>query len=217
MRHIPALRIRRLKHPEDYGLLKHGIIKKKYKRKSILHVKKYDPKQSIYGMPGYLSAMNHAFLNKSSTVFRRKFIDNGGHMGFILYLNSARMEDDTIEDIEDAIYDASGDVGNLVIHDPSGDEGKIELIKVSDISTKDDFWNIKELTQKGVCAVHRVPDALMGIASPKGATAASPRETSQVFFQNELKYLQGKIEKINTFAGQTVITFEKYEIEDSSN
>lgn len=185
---------------------------KKFKRGSVLHVKKYDPKQEIYGIPGYLSAMNHAFLNQSSTLFRRKYIDNGGHMGFILYLNSPEMDDEAVEDIEDAIYDTSGDVGNLVIHDPSKDNGKIELIKVSDISTKDDFWNIQHVTTDAVSRVHRVPLELMGAEPPKGSTMGNPINSSRVFARNEINYLQGKLRMINTSTGIEVLKFNEYMI-----
>lgn len=207
--------MRRRKHPLDYCWLHRGEVQRKFIRGSVLHINNYDPKQEVYGLPTYLSAMDHAMLSKSSTLFRRKYIDNGGHMGFILYLNSPEMDDQAVEDIEDAIYDSSGDVGNLVIHDPSKDNGKIELIKVSDISTKDDFWNIQGITKEAVMAVHRVPEALMGMPPPKGTTSASPADVSKVFARNEIVYLQGKLQKINVMAGTEVLKFHPYAIEDS--
>ncbi|CAG0906419.1 unnamed protein product [Cyprideis torosa] len=211
--HQPALYVRRRKRPDEYCWLKNGIINSKYPRGRIIHVKRYDPRQEVYGMPMYLSAMNHAFLNKSSVVFRRKYIDNGGHMGYILYLSSKTIEDETVEDIEDAMYDTTGDVGNLLIHDPDGSDGDLKLIKLSEITNKDDFFNLQNLTRDGVAAIHRVPPQLMGVMPANVGGFGSPVEAVQVFARNEIVPLQTNVlNPINEAVGFELLRFKDYRI-----
>lgn len=209
--HQPALYVRRRQHKNDYCWLNKGEVDN-FLRDSIIHIKRYDPRQEVYGLPAYLSAMNHAFLNKSSTVYRRQYIDNGGHMGFILYLNSPDMEDETIEDIENALLDTTGDVGNLVIHDPTGSGANIQLLKLSEISNKDDFLNIQDISRDAVLAIHRVPPQVMSIIPANVGGFGSAAEAAQVFARNEIQYLQTRLNVINEQVGFELLRFNEYKI-----
>lgn len=214
VRHAPALYVRRKRHPQEYVWLKNGIVDKEFTRGAIAHLKRYDPKQEVYGMPAYLSAMNHAFLNKSSVVIRRKYTDNGGHMGYILYLRSKDIEDEAVADIEDAIYDTSGDVGNLLVHDPSGEDADLKLLKLSEISKEDNFFDTQNATRDGVMAIHRVPVEVMGVIPSNVGGFGDPVKAVTVFARNEITYLQTKLAMINVITGMELLTFHKYKIDD---
>lgn len=41
--------------------------------------------QQVYGSPDYVGGIQSALLNSDATVFRRRYFNNGAHMGFILY------------------------------------------------------------------------------------------------------------------------------------
>ncbi len=213
MQHIPALYSRRARHPQDIVYIKHGVISKRFKRGSVLHVKRYDLRQEVYGLPAYLAALNAAWLNESATLFRRKYYENGAHMGFILYL-SGEMDEDSVDDIEDALQDAKG-VGNfqnMLIHDPGGDDKKIKLMPVGEITAKDDFWNVKNVTRDDVLAMHRIPPQIMGIIPTNTSGFGNAETAARVFARNEVEPLQRKLQAINRFAKREVLRFKAYEL-----
>jgi capsid portal protein len=67
-----------------------------FKAGSILHLRKPDLHQVIYGVPGHLGAMQSAQLNESATLFRRRYYNNGSHAGFILYATDPAQSQGTL-------------------------------------------------------------------------------------------------------------------------
>lgn len=51
----------------------------------------YDPRQQVYGLPDYISGIHSVLLNSEVTIFRRRYYNNGAHMGFILYTSDPNL------------------------------------------------------------------------------------------------------------------------------
>lgn len=88
---------------------------------SIHHLLEPDVNQEVYGLPEYLGALHTAWLNESSTLFRRRYYQNGSHAGFILYVTDPAQNQDDIDDLRAALKSAKGpgNFRNLFYYAPS--------------------------------------------------------------------------------------------------
>lgn len=57
----------------------------------IVFFKMYDPRQQVYGLPDYIGGIHSVLLNCEATIFRRRYYNNGAHMGFILYTSAPNL------------------------------------------------------------------------------------------------------------------------------
>ena len=199
-----------------YQLLSGYLQTHEFKKGSILHLMQPDINQEIYGLPDYLAALQSALLNESATLFRRKYYLNGAHAGSIIYMTDAMRDEDDIKDIKEQLRQAKGkgNFKNLFVFAPNGKKDGIQVIPLSDTAAKDEFLNIKNASRDDILAAHRVPPQLMGIIPTNNGGFGDVEKAGRVFFINEIKPLQQRLEEINHWLGRKVITFEQYELLD---
>lgn len=175
----------------------------------VLHIKEIDLTQDIYGRPTYLSAMESIALNEQATLFRVKYYKNGSHMGYILYVSDA-VDEETSKAIEGALEESKndGNFGNLYINLPNGKVDGIRIIPIAEISAKDEFLNIKNITAKDVMTAHRIPPQMLGQVPDTNGGFGSVRDASDIYFQNEIIPLQSKMLEFNELVGQEIIRFK---------
>lgn len=181
---------------------------------SIFHLMDPDVNQEVYGVPEYLSALNAAWLNEAATLFRRKYYKNGSHAGFILYMTDAASNDADITSLRQALKDSKGpgNFRNLFVYAPGGKKDGMQVIPVSEVAAKDDFWNIKNCSRDDQLAAHRVPPQLMGIIPTNTAGFGDVEKAAKVFVANELEPLQERLRELNEWAGEEVIRFKPYDL-----
>ncbi|WP_122793634.1 phage portal protein, partial [Burkholderia pseudomallei] len=121
---------------------------------SVFQLVRPDINQEVYGLPEYLSSLHSAWLNESSTLFRRKYYENGSHAGFILYMTDAAQKQDDVDKMRDALKNAKGpgNFRNVFMYAPGGKKDGIQLIPVSEVAAKDEFFNIKNVTRDDLLA-----------------------------------------------------------------
>ena len=175
---------------------------KEIKLKNVYHLKNVDVNQNIYGMPSYLGAIQSLLLNESATLFRRKYYVNGAHAGSILYMNDAQISRDDVENIkkELARTKGKGNFKNLFIYSPNGRPDGLKVIPLSDAMGKDEFLTIKNTSRDDILAAHRVPPQLLSILPNNTGGFGDVAKAAKIFFINEIKPLQRKLEIINTWA-----------------
>jgi PBSX family phage portal protein len=173
-----------------------------------------DINQEVYGLPEYLSTLQSAWLNESATLFRRKYYNNGSHAGFILYLTDAAQEQGDIDNMREALKNAKGpgNFRNLFVYAPNGKKDGLQLIPVSEIAAKDEFFNIKNVTRDDMLAAHRIPPQLMGIVPSNAGGFGSVVQASEIYALNELAPLQERFRQLNDCIGEEVISFKPYEL-----
>lgn len=210
LRHSPAKFMRRGRGGEFFFV--QGYLDEHKFQNEVLHLKEPDLNQEIYGVPEYLSALHSAWLNESSTLFRRKYYLNGSHAGFILYMTDAAQKEEDIDALRDALKSAKGpgNFRNLFVYAPAGKKDGIQVIPVSEVAAKDEFFNIKNVTRDDVLAAHRVPPQLMGIIPNNTGGFGDVEKAAGVFYRNELVPLQARFQEINDWLGEEVIRFEPY-------
>ena len=187
-------------------------------RGRVVHFMEPDIDQDIYGLPDYLGAMQSIWLNESSTLFRRKYYQNGSHAGFILYVNDSVQDQADIDAMRQALKDSKGpgNFKNLFLHSPNGKKDGVQVIPISEVAARDEFYNIKNISRDDQLAGHRIPPALMGIVPQNTAGFGDVEKSARVFVKNELTPLQEKFAELNEIAGDEIVTFRDYEIEAST-
>ena len=204
LRHLPALSMRYTSTPGVYAQrLSNGKVLR-FKKGEVIHLKEYDPNQSIYGIPQYYGGIQSALLNEDATLFRRKYYKNGAHMGFIFSMADPNLSTDDEDDLKAAIKDSRG-VGNfrsLFINNRSGKadaEKAIKIIPVGDISTKDEFERIKKMTLNDMLSMHRAQEALSGQTSGDSPGFGDLDKITRAYYNNEVVPMQQDMLEINEY------------------
>jgi PBSX family phage portal protein len=176
-----------------------------------------DVNQEVYGLPEYLSTLQSAWLNESATLFRRKYYNNGSHAGFILYMSDPSQTQEDIDAIREAMKQAKGpgNFRNLFLYSPNGKKDGVQVIPVSEVAAKDDFFNIKNVTRDDILAAHRVPPQLMGIVPSNTGGFGAIIPAAHVFAKNEVEPLQTRFMEINDWLGVKAFDFDAYKVDAS--
>ncbi|WP_275098056.1 phage portal protein [Sedimenticola hydrogenitrophicus] len=185
---------------------------------TVFQLQEPDFNQELYGVPEYIAGLNSAWLNESATLFRRKYYQNGSHAGFILYMSDAAQEEGDIDALRKALKESKGpgNFRNLFMYAPNGQKDGIQIIPISEVQAKDEFFNIKNVTRDDVLAVHRVPPHLMGIIPTNTSGFGSVQDAAKVFNRNEIVPLQERFKEINDWLEIEVIRFAPYAIEETA-
>lgn len=188
-----------------------------FKAGSVFHLIEPDLHQEIYGVPEYLSALQAALLNESSTLFRRKYYINGSHAGYILYVSDPSQSPEDIDAMRDALRAAKGpgNFRNLFLYSPNGKKDGVQVIPISEVAAKDEFLGIKSATRDDILAAHRVPPQLLGIVPNNTGGFGAVGPAAQVFVTNELAPLQQRFAELNDWLGQEVMRFKPYVVEQA--
>lgn len=189
-----------------------------FKAGSILHLREPDLHQEIYGVPGYLGAMQSAQLNESATLFRRRYYNNGSHAGFILYATDPAQSQGDIDALRKQLTQTKngGNFRNVFFYAPGGKKDGLQLIPISEVAAKDDFLNIKDSSRDDVLAAHRVPPQLIGMLPNNTGGFGDVEKAAMVFARNEITTLQSDIAgSINAQAGREVVRFKPYQLNES--
>lgn len=183
---------------------------------AVFHLAEPDIDQEIYGLPEYLSAIQSALLNESATLFRRKYYLNGSHAGFILYMTDAAQDPADIAALREALRNAKGpgNFRNLFMYSPHGKKDGMQLIPVGEVAAKDEFSGIKTASRDDILAAHRVPPQLLGIVPNATSGFGDVIKAAKVFAANELKPLQARFKEINDWAGEEIVRFGDYTIDE---
>jgi len=168
-----------------------------------------DVSQEIYGVPEYLSALHSAQLNKSATLFRRKYYDNGSHAGFILYMTDTAQQSADIDALREALKNSKGpgNFRNLFMYAPNGKKDGLQLIPISEVAAKDDFASIKNTSRDDILAAHRVPPQLLGMIPTNAGGFGDVEKAKQVFMENEIAPIQVKMAGLNAALGVDAFRF----------
>ena len=175
----------------------------------VVQLKATDVSQEVYGIPEYLSALHAAQLNKSATLFRRKYYDNGSHAGFILYMTDTAQQASDVDNLRKALRDAKGpgNFRNLFMYAPNGKKDGVQVIPISEVAAKDDFAAIKNTSRDDILAAHRVPPQLLGMIPTNAGGFGDVEKATRIFVANEVQPIQARMIGLNEALGAEVFRF----------
>jgi PBSX family phage portal protein len=179
LRHAPAKYLRRATDLQRFYQVNGWQVSHEFAAGSVRYLMELDINQEVYGLPEYLGALRAAWLNESATLFRRRYCENGSHAGFILYMTDAAQSQTDVDNMRDALKNIKGpgNFRNLFMYAPNGKKDGIQLIPVSEVTAKDEFFNIKNVTRDDLLAAHRIPHSSWGLrrAIPAGLVRPTRR------------------------------------------
>lgn len=196
---MPGLYTRRRKTGE-FAVLQQGepLI---YQPEDVIFMRMYDPQQHIYGLPDYIGGIHSALLNSEAVIFRRRYYHNGAHTGGILYTRDPSMTDEVEEEIERQLRDSKG-IGNfstILVNIPGGDKEGVQFIQMGDISAKDEFASVKNISAQDILNAHRFPAGLAGQIAQNAGGLGDPEKAEMIYKRSEVIPLQRRfMEAINS-------------------
>jgi PBSX family phage portal protein len=210
----PAKYTRRGVEENVYWFMENYISPHAFGQGDVFHLQEPDINQELYGLPEYLSALNSAWLNESATLYRRKYFLNGAHAGYVMYVTDPAQNSQDVTALRDMMTKSkgSGNFKNIFYHAPGGKSDAIKIIPLSEVATKDDFFNIKNATRDDLLSAHRVPPQMMGIIPNNTGGFGDVEKAAKVFVRNELVPLQERMKELNEWVGKEVVRFTDYEL-----
>ena len=197
--HVPALNMRRMRDGRYKYLTPMGTEDVTFQPGEILHAMHYDTGQDYYGVPTWAGALNDVFLNSEATLFRRRYYKNGSHMGYILYTTDPTIDKKTEDMLRETVASGKG-AGNfrsMYINIPNGKEKAVQIIPVGDISQKDEFERIKNISADDILIGHGLQPSLAA-AKPNNTGGFGDIEKIEGFFRrNEVPGLVAPFEELN--------------------
>ena len=179
--HRQARLMRRMKPNNQYCRIHQNQIAKKYRKGEIIHGKTVATESTIYGLPAHLGGILEILLNRAAKQLRKRFYENGAHLGGILATNlpvkdldlksgKSAQEEQFRETIEGGKGPGNGKILLLNFRGMNKDIDKlIQLIQFSDILSKDEFKSTCEVTRDDILAMHRILPDVMGVFSSNKA------------------------------------------------
>lgn len=228
LRHSPAKYTRRGKADDEFVFTQNTTLEDEsnlhhFERGSVFHLLEPDVNQDIYGLPEWLPAAGSAALNDAATFFRLRYYRNGSHSGYILYITDPEIPEKSIDNLKNALKQSRGpgNFKNLLLHSPgsnnSRDNKGVQILPISEVTAKDEFFNIKSVTRDDQLASQRVPPNLMGIVPSNTSGFGSVTDAAKVFARNEIVPLQEKWTQLNDWLGIEVVKFDPYVIEKAAD
>lgn len=198
--HLPALNMRKGKN-DTFKMLKPGNESTTWDAGEVLHGLSYDTGQSIYGLPSWIGCLNDVFLNSEATLFRRRYYKNGSHLGYILYTNLDDLDTELEEKIAQAVENSKG-IGNfksMYINSPKGGEKAVQIIPVGDISQKDEYEKIKNISADDMIVSHGIIPQLAAMKPDNVGGFGDIEKTGKWFRENEVRALVQPFLELNEF------------------
>ena len=208
----PAVVMRRAVKQNHYVKLVAGGTDVVFKEGEIIHLTEPDLLQDIYGVPEFLGGTQSVLLSEDMTLFRRKYLKNGAHMGYILVTNDADIDDKMAKSIEKAVKDSKGpgngrsmyiNVGRTASKEP------VQIIPVGNIGTKDDYEKIKGMTEREMLAMHRMQPGLSGVIPEVNGGFGDIVKLRDVYHDLEIEAMRDPFLELNEMIGEEVVRFSE--------
>lgn len=207
----PSTLMRRGKQPGQFYKIKPDGSKIEFLNDEIIHLLEYDLIQDIYGVPEFLGGIQSVLLTEDMTLFRRKYILNGQHMGYIMVTNDADIDKETAKSIEKKIKDSKGPGNGRSLYlniGKSGAKEPVQIIPVGNIGTKDDYEKIKGITEREMLAMHRMQPGLSGVI-PDGMGFGDMNKIKEVYHELEVTAMQQPFLELNDMLSRQVVQFRE--------
>lgn len=163
---------------------------------------------------GVYQRVEFCIAGYSCNAVQRMCDQNGANARKILYMIDAAQSTSDVDRMRQAMRNTKGlgNFRNLFMYAPNGKPDGIKILPLSEVATKDDFFNIKNATRDDLLSAHRVPPQMMGIIPNNTGGFGDVEKASQVFVRNELFPLQERIMEINKWLKIDTIKFKKYSL-----
>ncbi len=129
-------------------------------------------------------------------------------------MTDPNINDTDIETLKEQLRQSKGpgNFRNLLLYSPDGKSDGIKLLPISEVTAKDEFFNIKTISRDDQLAAARIPPNLLGIVPQNTGGFGNVVDTTTVFARNEIEPLQQVFTEFNQWLGVEVFAFDEYKI-----
>lgn len=184
----------------------------------VFHLQQPDVAQEIYGMPEWLAALQSGLLAENATLFRRRYYLNGAHVGSVFYLTDPLADNETYENLEAQLKKSKG-VGNfknLLLYVPKGKKDGLQIMPIADVTAKDEFSNVKNISRDDMLAAHRTPPVLIGVIPQNASGFGKVSEARDAYYETEIVPIARRMLRANAWFGVQLLSFADYVCNDGS-
>lgn len=202
LRHLPAepMRVSTTKGRFTKVLDNGNLIK--FKKDEVIHCKRYNVQNNIYGTPEYLGAFQSILLGEDSILFKRRYYKNGAHMGFILFSQDPDLDEATENELKEKLKQSKG-VGNfrsMFVNIPnSSAKEPLKLIPVGEVGSSDDLTEAQRVSKENVLGAWRMPEALSYSRSENGGSSGDIIKALKAHTELEIIPVFSQLEQINNY------------------
>lgn len=178
----------------------------------VFHLQQPDVAQEIYGVPEWLSALQSGLLAENATLFRRRYYLNGAHAGFVFYVSDALADQSTVNMLEEKLRSAKG-VGNfknMLVYIPNGKKDGIQIMPIADVTAKDEFSAVKNISRDDMLAAHRTPPQMIGIIPQNNGGFGKVSEARDAYYETEIVPIARRMLRMNAWFGVPLLAFADY-------
>ena len=127
-------------------------------------------------------------------------------------MTDAQVNQTDVDALREALRNSKGpgNFRNLFMHAPGGKKDGIQILPVSEVAAKDEFFSIKNVTRDDQLAAHRVSPQLLGAMPSNTGGFGDVERAARVFGINELRPLQARFLELNDWLGEEVVRFRAY-------
>ncbi|MCY1672102.1 phage portal protein [Novosphingobium sp. SL115] len=211
--HSPAIHTRAGVKPGIYWFVNGPVSQShEYAEGSVFHLQQPDVAQEIYGLPEWLSALQSGLLSENATLFRRRYYLNGAHAGFLLYISEPLADQETLDAIDQKMRQSKGlgNFKNMLVHIPNGKKDGIQIMPIADVTAKDEFANVKNISRDDMLGAHRTPPQLVGVIPQNNGGFGSVRDARDSYYELEIVPMARRMLRVNDWAGVPLLSFGDY-------
>jgi PBSX family phage portal protein len=164
----------------------------------VLHIKKYSPTNTYYGIPDIIAAQQAVVGNEFSARFNLDYFENKAVPRYVIVLKGASFSDTAQANLLE--FFETGLKGQnhrtlFVPLPPDDTEQKVEFeMKPIEAGTQDSsFGNYRDSNLQEILMAHRVP--LSKVTSAKGVSLANARDADKTFKESVCRPEQSMLEK----------------------
>lgn len=219
IRHAPAVHMRAGLKPGAFWFVNGPISEShEFEAGRVFQLQQPDIAQEIYGLPEWLAALQSGLLSENATLFRRRYYLNGAHAGFILHISDPLADQATVDAIAEKLSQAKG-VGNfknMLVYLPKGKKDGVQVIPIADVTAKDEFTSVKDISRDDMLGAHRTPPQLVGVIPKNNGGFGNHRDARDGFYELEIVPMARRMLRVNDWAGVQVLSFADYLCSDGS-
>lgn len=217
--HTPARHTRRGREDGVFWFVGSGVNQEhQFEMGRVYQLQQPDVGQEVYGMPEWLAALQSGLLNENATLFRRRYYKNGAHAGAVFYLNDPLADQDTADALESAIKNSKGigNFKNMLVHVPNGKKDGLQIMPIAEVTAKDEYASVKNISRDDLLAAHRVPPQMLGIIPQNNGGFGNIGEAKDAFFEMEIVPIITRLMRVNEWAGVELLRMRNYDASDGS-
>lgn len=217
--HVPSIHTRAGIEPDVYWFVNGAIGKEhKFDKGRVFHLQQPDVAQEVYGVPEWLSALQSGLLAENATLFRRRYYLNGAHAGSVFFLTDTLADQETVDNLADQLRSAKG-VGNfknMLVYIPGGKKDGLQIMPIADVTAKDEFSSVKNISRDDMLAAHRTPPQLIGIIPQNNGGFGKVGEARDAYYETEIVPIATRMLRMNAWFRAPVLAFADYVCADGN-